>query len=127
MLILWRGGVVPDKDSGWQKASISEGEVLFVRKDQGGVGILFKDATGEMTSPGNSNARTIVLRESETKLVILVLYPRGVAETYYLNRPNKSWYGLKLNMPGWWIKGQCINLNANKLSMFSVRCKCFFP
>ena len=77
-------GLVPKGKDGWADDQISAGSTTLTQNAKGELDVLFKDATGEISSAQNSSAEVVLLRKSENEITVLVAYMEGAqaAEIY---------------------------------------------
>ncbi len=78
----YAGGVVQGKDAGWHKDAITNGQFLLLRDKDGGLDIVFTDAFDQTLSTKGDGGRVLVAQDTQTKVVILVLYPGMSIETW---------------------------------------------
>lgn len=82
------GGLVPTKNAGWQRDAITNGQYLLVREKDGDLDIVFTDATKRTLSAKEDGGRVLVANDTETKVVLLVIYPEMSIETWVFNLTN---------------------------------------
>ena len=77
-------GLVPKGKDGWTEDQISGGSTTLTRDSKGELDVLFRDATGVITSARNDSGRVILLRKSAREIAVLVAYTEGAeaAEIY---------------------------------------------
>ena len=77
-------GLVPKGEDGWSEDQISGGSTTLTRNDKGELDVLFRDATGEISSARGGGGQVIQLRKSVNEIAVLVAYPVGAeaAEIY---------------------------------------------
>lgn len=76
-------GIVPKKDSGWTDDKMSGGASLLLRRPDGSLDIIFRDATGGIYSAAEEGATIKVVRPLPSAVTLTVDYePTGDLEIY---------------------------------------------
>lgn len=77
-------GLVPKGKDGWTDDQITGGSTTLTLSPRGDLDILFKDATGEVSSARGDGGEVYPLRASDDEVTVVVVYPSGAqaAEIY---------------------------------------------
>lgn len=77
-------GLVPRGEDGWYDDGITGGSTTLTVSEKGDLDVLFRDATGEITSSLYDGGTVIQLRKSANEITVLVAYAEGAqaAEIY---------------------------------------------
>ena len=75
-------GLVPKVKSGWVDDGIKGGLTKITVNEQGKYDVLFLDTQKEVISATSDGATVLLFAKGEKSFGILVLYPKGVVETY---------------------------------------------
>lgn len=79
-------GATKDETGKWHKDRISNGQLSISVSDNGDFDLLFKDASGGISSTLADGGKTILIGKSEASLSLLVVYPNQTSETYTIYR-----------------------------------------
>lgn len=113
-------GLVPKGKDGWTDDQTTGGSTTLTRSADGSLDILFRDATGEITSARNDGADIVLLRKSANEVAVLVAYGEGLqaVEVYsFIRETDGSARMLQLSS-----KGVSLAMSVPKAGVYVADC-----